>query len=91
MHIGILQAGHAPEPVAAEHGDYAAFFRKLFDGQDFTYTVRNVVDMDFPTGPGDAEGWLITGSRHGAYDDLPFIPRLEALIRDIQGLSLIHI
>jgi GMP synthase-like glutamine amidotransferase len=30
----------------------------------------------------DAEGWLITGSRHGAYEDHPFIKPLEQFIRD---------
>ena len=29
-----------------------------------------------------ADGWLITGSRHGAYEDHAFIPVLEARIRD---------
>lgn len=93
MHIGILQAGHAPDAVAAEHGDYTDFFQTLLADQHLTFRTWNVVDMQFPTGPNDADGWLITGSRHGAYDDHPFIPPLEALIRDIQtsGRPLIGI
>jgi GMP synthase-like glutamine amidotransferase len=47
-----------------------------------------VVDGEFPEGPHDAEGWLITGSRHGAYEDHPWIPPLEALIRDIYAASV---
>lgn len=35
----------------------------------------DVVDMKFPDSIHDADGWLITGSKHGAYEDLPFIPR----------------
>jgi GMP synthase-like glutamine amidotransferase len=27
------------------------------------------------------DGWLITGSRHGVYENHPFIPRLEEFIR----------
>ena len=30
----------------------------------------------------DADGWLITGSRHGVYEDHSFIPVLEQFIRD---------
>src|SRR5690606_32956787 len=30
----------------------------------------------------EAEGWLLTGSRHGVYDGLPFIAPLEAFVRD---------
>ncbi len=38
--------------------------------------------MEFPKGVHDCDGWLITGSRHGAYEDHPFIPPLEQFIRD---------
>ena len=41
--------------------------------------------MTFPDGPEAADGWLITGSKHGVYEDLPFIPPLEALVRDIRA------
>lgn len=82
MHIGILQTGHAADPVRAVHGDYADMFERLLHGQGFDFRTWNVVDDAFPASVGDAEGWLLTGSRHGAYDDLPFIPRLEVFIRD---------
>ncbi|NNE89828.1 MAG: type 1 glutamine amidotransferase [Silicimonas sp.] len=41
--------------------------------------------MEFPTTVHDADAWLLSGSRHGAYDDVPFIPPLEQLIRDIHN------
>lgn len=44
----------------------------------------DVVDMKFPDSIHDADGWLITGSKHGAYEDLPFIPPLEDFIRQIR-------
>nr|WP_319247078.1 type 1 glutamine amidotransferase [uncultured Celeribacter sp.] len=83
MKIGILQCGHTPDPVAANHGDFDQMFQRLLAPYDFEFEVWNVVDMDFPTGPDAADAWLLTGSRHGAYEDHPFIPPLEALIRDI--------
>ena len=85
MRVGILQCGHVPEAVAAEHGDFAAMFAALLDGHGLTFRTWSVVDMEFPDGPAEADSWLVTGSRHGAYDDLPFIAPLEALIRAIHA------
>ena len=42
-----------------------------------------IADNEFPAGPDAADGWLITGSKHGAYEDHDWIPPLEQLIRDI--------
>ena len=81
MKIGILQTGHLPEEMQASVGDYSRLFEQLLAGQGLTLKTYNVVDMDFPAGVHDAEGWLITGSRHGVYEDHPFIPRLEEFIR----------
>jgi len=83
MLIGILQTGHAVEDIRARHGDYDAMFHRLLAGHGLEFRTWNVVDMEFPDGPDAAEGWLITGSKHGAYEDHPFIAPLEALIRDI--------
>jgi len=82
MKIGILQTGHAPDALRPAHGDYNDLFEKLLAGQGLTFQTWPVVEMVFPSGIHDAEGWLITGSRHGAYEDHPFIPPLEAFIRD---------
>lgn len=83
MHIGILQTGHAPDTLLSEQGDYDHLFHQLLDGHGFEFQTFNVVDGEFPNGPQDADGWLITGSRHGAYEDLIWIPPLETLIREI--------
>lgn len=88
MKIGILQTGHAPDPLIGPFGDYDALFAKLLSGNDFEYQTFNVVDGEFPPGPDAAEGWIVTGSRHGAYEDHPWIPPLEQLIRDIRASGL---
>jgi GMP synthase-like glutamine amidotransferase len=85
MLIGILQTGHAPDAVRPDHGDYPDLFQRLLAGQGFTFRTFAVVDGQFPAGPGDADGWLITGSRFGAYEDHPWIPPLEDLIRAIRA------
>ncbi len=83
MKIGILQTGHAMEQIQQVQGDYDAMFARLLDGNGFDYVTFNVVDNEFPNGAEAADGWLITGSRHGAYEDHDWIPPLEALIREI--------
>jgi GMP synthase-like glutamine amidotransferase len=93
MKIGILQTGHAPDALRPRHGDYPDLFARLLAGQGFTFETYPVVDGVFPADPRDCDGWLITGSRHGAYEDHPWIPRLEALIRAIRdaGVPLVGI
>ncbi|MEM7469852.1 MAG: type 1 glutamine amidotransferase [Pseudomonadota bacterium] len=82
MKIGILECGRTMPKVAARHGDFPDMFAQLLDGHGFTFESYNVEDMHFPESPDSCDGWLLTGSKHGAYEDHPFIPKLEAFIRD---------
>ena len=81
MLIGILQTGTAPDELRSQSGDYPDMFERLLAGRGLTFRTFHVEAMDFPTDVHACDGWLITGSRHGAYEDHPFIPRLEAFIR----------
>ncbi|SFC49078.1 type 1 glutamine amidotransferase [Tropicimonas isoalkanivorans] len=85
MQIGILQTGHAPDELQPEHGDYNDMFERLLDGHGFTFRTWRVVDGDLPEAVTQADGWLITGSRFGAYEDHPWIPPLEAFIRAVHA------
>ena len=93
MLIGILQTGHAPEPLVAQSGTYPDMFRRLLAGQGFAFRDFSVVDMDFPASVHDCDGWILTGSRHGAYEDHPFIPPLEDFIRTAyaEGVPMVGI
>ncbi len=81
MLIGILQTGQAPDSLKAELGDYPDMFQTLLQGHGFTFRTWHVENGDFPGGVHDADGWLITGSRHGVYEDHAFIAPLEEFIR----------
>jgi GMP synthase-like glutamine amidotransferase len=87
MKIGILQTGHAPDELRFTSGDVNNLFEQLLDGQGFTFETFEVVDGDFPNGPNTCDGWLITGSKHGAYEELPWITPLETLIRDVYRIG----
>lgn len=82
MLIGILQTGLAPDALSEEMGDYPDMFMRLLDGHDFAFRVYRVVEGEFPLAVTECDGWLITGSRHGVYEDHPWIAPLEQFIRD---------
>ncbi|MDG1520569.1 MAG: type 1 glutamine amidotransferase [Yoonia sp.] len=82
MKIGILQTGHAPDEIQAKLGDFDAMFGRLLADAGLKFQTFNVVDMDFPDNVNTCDGWLVTGSRHGAYEDHAFIPPLEDFIRN---------
>ncbi|MEL6585924.1 MAG: type 1 glutamine amidotransferase [Pseudomonadota bacterium] len=83
MRIGILLAGHTPDHIQQTHGDFDSMFARLLGGNGFTFAAWDVEHLEFPDNPHDADGWLISGSRHGAYEDHAFIPKLEDFIRRV--------
>jgi GMP synthase-like glutamine amidotransferase len=80
MKIGILQTGEAPEALR-DQGDYPDLFVRLLAGHGFEFATYPVLHGTFPASVQDCDGWLITGSRHGAYEGHPWIAPLEAFIR----------
>lgn len=85
MHIGILQTGHVADALRNAQGTYADMFEAQLAPFGLRFSTWNVVDGDFPTSIQDAEGWLVTGSKHGVYEDHDWIPPLEQFIRDIHA------
>lgn len=83
MKIGILETGEVHPDLRARHGDYPSMFARLLGAVDpaLTFVTVSVVSGETPTDPFAADAWLITGSRHGVYDDLPWIAPLEAFLR----------
>jgi GMP synthase (glutamine-hydrolysing) len=88
MHVGLLVAGHLPEGMQAQVGDYDKLYERLLASEGIELTPYPVVDDVFPDNVHAAEGWLISGSRYGAYEDLPWIPKLEQFIRDAYAESV---
>ncbi len=81
MQIGILQTGESPDALRAEMGDYPDFFETLLAGRGLTFRRFAVLRGEFPADIQACDGWLITGSRFGAYEDHAWIPPLEEFIR----------
>ncbi len=83
MLIGILVTGHALDELIETRGDYDKIFGDFLAQHGFASKAWFVVDEDYPESPADADGWIITGSKHGAYEDHPWIPPLEDFIRAV--------
>ena len=81
MKIGILQAGLCPEELVEEYGEYDAVFARFLDGFGFEFEGFRVVEGIFPPSVNSADGWLITGSKYGAYENHHWIASLEQFIR----------
>ncbi len=88
MKIGILQTGLCPPELVDKYGEYDQFFRRFFDGYDFDFQGYRVVEGQFPKSVNEADGWLVTGSKHGAYEDHEWIASLEEFIRQIYAKKI---
>ena len=88
MKIGILEAGHPPNELKGKFGTYGEMFIKLLNNYEFNFEIFDVENMNFPKSYSEADGWLITGSKHGAYENHPFIKPLEELIKNIYSKKI---
>ena len=85
MKIGILQCDDVRDELLAEHQNYPEMFQELFLAEDasLTFETYRVLDGAFPESTQACDVWLITGSRYGVYDDLPWIPKLIAFVQKL--------
>jgi GMP synthase-like glutamine amidotransferase len=81
MRIGILQTGRTPEELRKKHGDYDDMFRRFLGGRGFEFVTYPALDGVIPKSVRDADGWLITGSKFGVYENHSWIPPLEDFLR----------
>ncbi|MEM9629829.1 MAG: type 1 glutamine amidotransferase [Pseudomonadota bacterium] len=85
IRVGILETGRPPVELADAHGDYPGMVRQWLDVLDAEYSSYAVLDMEFPVNAHEADLWVITGSKFGAYEDHPWIPPLEEFVREVRS------
>ncbi|MEL6287217.1 MAG: type 1 glutamine amidotransferase [Pseudomonadota bacterium] len=89
LHIGIIETGRPPEALGARHGSYPDMFERLLTtGADeadgaLSFSTYAALDGDVPSDPAGADAWLITGSKHGVYEQLDWMHALEGFIRHV--------
>ncbi len=86
IRIGVLVAGEPPAELRGRHAGYGVMTEQLLRAEDpelefVRYEVRN---GEFPHTIDDNDAYLITGSRHGAYEELPWIRQLARLVCEIE-------
>lgn len=84
MKIGILVTGTPSEELRHLYGSYAQMFIQLLTSQEptFEFDCFAVNEGQFPPSVRSCDGWIITGSRCGVYDDLPWMAPLKQLVRE---------
>ncbi len=85
MKIGILEAGLLNEKFVGKYDPYPIMFANLLNRAErgLSYQGFSVVQGEMPDSICDCEGWIITGSRHGVYENLDWMVALQGFIREI--------
>ncbi|HUG84501.1 MAG TPA: hypothetical protein VMM13_08040 [Euzebya sp.] len=87
LRVGLLECDHVAPHLRHLRGDYADMFRSLFarHAPEVELVGYDVIGGVLPTDPAEQDAWIVTGSRHSVFDDLPWISRLLDLIRRIDA------
>ncbi len=90
MNIGILETGLINEKLSDRFDPYPVMFARLLNRaeQDLEYQPYSVIRGEMPDSIHDCDGWLITGSRHGAYEKLDWMLALEGFIRELYSTAV---
>jgi GMP synthase-like glutamine amidotransferase len=87
LDLGILVTGAPPAELRDHFADYGTMIASLLRARDSAVrcTAYDIRALQFPPSIDAHDGYLISGSRHAAYDDLPWIHRLTAFIRELDA------
>lgn len=89
MKIGLLMAGESAGSMAIKYGLHEKQFIDLFDpllddaAPRIEWKIYYVLRDEFPSSADECDAYLVTGSKHGVYDKLPWMIRLSEFIREI--------
>ncbi|CAI8352065.1 MAG: Gamma-glutamyl-L-1-hydroxyisopropylamide hydrolase [Alphaproteobacteria bacterium UBA4588] len=90
MKIGILEAGQNNAKMDPRHPQYATMFTSMFAAisAPLSCTAIAVKDGIFPESVDTFDGYLITGSACGVYDDEPWINQLIFFVREAHAQKI---
>ena len=85
MKIGILETGLLRDRMKPRFDPYPVMFAKLLGlaYRGFEIETVSVIRGEVAGSIYDCDGWLITGSRHGVYENLDWMPPLQDFIRQL--------
>lgn len=88
IRLGILETGRPPEELGKTYGDYPEMMKNWLALPESEVLRFAVLDGEIPAAADVADLWVITGSRHGVYEDHPWIAPFENFIRSCRDASV---
>ena len=89
MKIGLLICDHVKEKFKHIGGDYPKMFGDLLPNLEFE--VYFVIDNHFPEKAEECDAYLVSGSVYSVYENVDWIIRLKAFVKEIQEKNLIYV
>ncbi|MDX5592893.1 type 1 glutamine amidotransferase [Pseudovibrio sp. SPO723] len=93
--LGILETGRPPEALEEEYGSYPQLFADMLciEAPEWDFRAYRVNEGEFPFTLDECDAWLVTGSKHGVYDDLDWIEELKEFLEEAyeEGIPLVGI
>lgn len=90
MKLAILETGTPPGDLELRFGSYPRMLHELI-GEGFEVDVFDVPAGELPSDPSAYDGYMITGSPAGVYEDLPWIAPLLEFIRSVQERKMVGV
>lgn len=87
MKIGILEAETLSPEVVERFGSYGDMFTRLLQpvSSAFTFRYYAAEEGQLPATTDECDAYIVTGSRHNAYDQDPWIEALKDFVRQLDA------
>lgn len=84
MRVCVLLCGHVSDALSDVMPPLLDCFEALLGPRlpEARFTATAAIDGELPTSVNDHDVYILTGSPHGVYEDLPWISPLEGFVRD---------
>ena len=88
--ICVIETGLARETLVEKFGSYPEMLEALLRPymEDTHFSTASVVQGDTLPKPESFDGYVIMGSRHSVYDDLPWIAPLRDFVREVTSRKI---
>lgn len=83
MKIGVLQCGLVHEALVSDFGEYDQVFGNWLSAHDPSLSFQGwvVEHGELPDSPSAMDGYILSGSKHGVYEDHDWLPPLKEFIQ----------
>lgn len=96
--IGVVETGLTPDELKSQYPDYGAMISQWLQpatdaalsgsGRTIGYTRISPIRGEMFPGVDQFDGYIYSGSKHGVYDDIPWIEPMMTFIRDVADAKI---